>query len=185
MQSMARGILTNNHLKAIGLVAAEWAYVELYLEGFIWEIANIDDRRGHAITTHIPSETRINILETLADTRLINPAHKRELKVIVDRIRKLRTARNNIVHSLWLSTKTTSINQILSDYLAKKKRRKPIPASVRISAKGKLNVTNTPMKSKQIMAAASEIGELFSDMNELLSRISADRRVKEIAPAKS
>lgn len=165
---MAKSILTDNHLKAIGLVAAEWAYGEMWLESIIWHFAKIDNVTGYAITTHIGSETRINIIETLADTRLTNPTLKAELKAVIARVRDLRTERNNIIHSLWVSNRQTVT---LADLLAKKRPRKPTPDSVRIKAKGSLKITNKPYTSKAIAATADKIGKLVNDMYNLLSKL--------------
>lgn len=169
MRSMAKSVLTENHLKAIGLVAAEWSWTELCLENLIWEIAEISNAKGYAITTHVPSETRINILSTLAHIGLANAALNNELATTVARIRKLRTERNNIVHSLWLSSKPRESLGLMAS--AMKKRRKPIPASQKITAKGKIVITSKPLTAKQILAVANEITELVVDMYDLLERI--------------
>jgi len=173
MRSLAKRFLTDSHLKAIGLVAAEWSYTELCLESLIWEIAGIRGNKGYAITTHIASETRINILSTLADTGLTNDDLKKDLTKIVARIRALRTERNNIVHSLWLSSKPEPPLGLIEAVI--KRRRKPIPASVKITAKGKLNITNRPLTAKQILVVAAEIGDLVSDMYDLLERVRRDK----------
>ncbi len=66
MPSLAKQILSDSHLKAIGLVAAEWSYTEVFLESLIWEVAGLDNERGYAMTTHVQSETRLFMLEALA-----------------------------------------------------------------------------------------------------------------------
>src|SRR5712692_2151964 len=163
MSGLAKLFLSQNHLKAIGLVAAEWSYTEMCLEHLIWEMAGLDNQRGYAITTHVPSETRMHILETLADTRLPNDALKKKLKTTVADLRTPRMERNNIVHALWLSSKPNQF--LMKDVL---KKRKPIPASIKIQAKGKLNITNKPIISKQIQATAVKIGKLVTKMYNLL-----------------
>jgi len=174
MTSVAKHFLTENHLKAIGLVVAEWSYTELFLEYLIWEIAQLDDYQGPAITTHLASETRIHILETLADTGLHNKTHKTELKDIVNRLRDLRTKRNNIVHAIWLSSKPLAPITLLTS-----KKRKSIPASIRVKAKGKINITRVPFTSKEILSVASEITHLGSNMTDLVAKIQKDREGRE------
>ncbi len=179
MRSMARNVLTDNHLKAIGLVAAEWSWTEMCLENLIWEIAEINHYKGYAITTHLPSETRINILSALAHIGLANAALQKELNAIVARIRQLRTERNNIVHAIWLSSKPRESLGLITGAMGK--RRKPVPALFKITAKGKIIMTSKPLTAKQIFTVGAEIAQLVTEMYDLLERIQLHR--KESTPS--
>ncbi len=175
---LAKSILSEGHLKAIGLVAAEWSYTETFLESLIWEVAGLDHERGYAITTHLQSETRIFILESLADTRIPNATIKADIKKVVAEIRRLRTDRNNIVHSLWMSPNPPG-GGLISGALGAKRKRKPTPKSIKIQAKGKVIITNKPYTSRQIMATVTEIADLVGRMSDLLDKIQKERKSRE------
>ena len=177
--SLAKQSLTDSHLKAIGLVAAEWSYTELCLENLIWEVAGINQRHGHAITTHIPSETRINILQALADAIAMKDELNAELNSLLGRLREIRTKRNNIVHSLWISSKPIPIFT-LAELMSKKRRRKPTPFSIKFSARGKLVIKNTLMKPKDVLAVAQEITALVTDMYGYLNKIKTAPKSKSL-----
>jgi hypothetical protein len=175
--------LSASHLNGIGLVASEWSYTEMVLEQLIWQVAGLDNERGYSITTHLGSETKINMLEALAVNRLPEPNLKTELKSCIDKLRLLRTDRNNIVHSIWLNPKNDPVSGLL--LLGKQKGgRRPTPNMVKITAKGKLKITNTPYPSKKIHGTATEISNLSFRMYGLLDQMKeSERKRQELALA--
>ena len=170
--ALSSTFLSERHYKAIGLVAAEWSWAEQQLEQLIWEVVQINGEKGRALTTHLSSETRINILATLANTELSNTL-KVELAGMVGRLRNLRTERNNIVHALWLSREPLRMGLIKS---AMKRGRKPTPDLIKITAKGKLVISNKPFTAKQILSVAHEISRLVMDLYDLQLRIQNERQ---------
>ena len=176
MSMLSSHMLSAAHLKGIGTVAAEWTYVEIMLEALIWQVAGIDNERGYCVTTHITSETRINILESLADKRLVTPGLKNELKDRIADLRRLRTERNNIVHSIWMNPKAGMLPEELSP---RKRGRKPTPQSVKVTAKGTVKIINTPYSSRKIMSTAEEISTLHGTMYSLLTKMQSDERARE------
>jgi hypothetical protein len=174
VSSLAKQILSESHLKAIGLVAAEWSYTEVFLESLIWEVGDLHER-GYAITTHIQSETRLFMLEALAETRVPSGATKAEIKKVVAEIRRLRTDRNNIVHSLWLSP--AQPQGLITGAMFRK--RKPTPKATKVQAKGKVVISSKPFTARQIMATVSEIADLVGKMGDLLSKIQKERENRE------
>lgn len=173
MSGLAKLFLSQNHLNAIGLVATEWSYTEACLEFLIWELAGLDEKRGQAITTHLQSETRIQILQTLADSLLTDAAIKKRLTDIIAEIRNLRIQRNDIVHGLWIPSTDKPISQTL------KNRRKPTPATRKIQARGTLKVIRKPVKSKEIRETAKQIGDLAISMFDLLKKMQSERQKRQ------
>lgn len=176
MSTLASYALTANHLKGIGLVAAEWSYCESSLESIIWQVAGIDSERGYAITTHIGSETRIHILGALAEKKVVSTTLKAELTTIVADLRRLRTERNNIVHSVWLSGGAPNFSTLAS---RRERGRWPNPDSVKITAKGKVIIHKKPISSNQIHAVAQEISDLLSRMHKFQSDLSKQDQLRE------
>ena len=97
-------VLSDDHYKAIGKIAVEWTYVELDVEVILWHVANIvdDTKSAHAITAHLGSETRLDILKTLVHNKVGDCPEYRELCAFLDgEFKALRTARNEIIHGLY------------------------------------------------------------------------------------
>jgi hypothetical protein len=56
---------TPEQLKAIGMVAAEWSYLESVVETAIWRLLDLDEDDGRAITTNVRMRDRLDMLRTL------------------------------------------------------------------------------------------------------------------------
>lgn len=178
MKTYAALILSGAHLKAIGAVAAEWAFVEMAMEMMIWGLIPIDNNTGYRVTAHIGSETRLHILGALAEVRISDPVQKKLVAQLITDIRRLRTERNNIVHSVWLTTQ--SQEKFMASLLKNKGGRKPTPASIRVSAKGSLKFTHKPYPSKRIMGVAQEIDDLRKKLFAYLG-VQNEEREKNLA----
>lgn len=84
------------------------------------------------------------------------------------------------MHSLWLPSKQLKSLGLIAG--ATKKRRKPIPAAQKITAKGQIVVTNKLLTAKQIFTVATEIAKLVADMYGLLYRIEDHRKAGGTGP---
>lgn len=177
MVTLADYTISKNHLTAIGRVASLWSYTELFLEKLIWLVLGIDNEAGYCVTTHLNSETRIHILESLAKKRLPIPGLQKDLAKRVADIRRLRAQRNTIVHALWIGGAAPSGYQI------GKKGNRTVPRISKISAKGELKVTNTPWRSKRINDIAYEIDVLNSALIQLQKRIEESQRARQAIAA--
>jgi hypothetical protein len=168
MRTISSMSLSDSHLQAIGSVTAEWSYAESLLESLIWHVAGLSNHQGYCVTTHIGSETRIHILESLAEAKLLAPTLKKELKDRIADIRRLRTERNNIIHYLWIDPNPPQIGLIAS---AMKPRRKRAPHAVKVTAKGILKISNTRYPTKKVREVANQITQLCFDMSSLLQKM--------------
>ena len=143
--------LTDEHYKAIGLIAVEWTYVELDIEQIIWHMSELIDNTAtaHAVTNHIGSETRIDILKTLVHTKVgDSPEYKELCKFLDVDVKSLRTLRNEIIHGLYHRSK---------EY--------PEKAAIwQVRAKGKLTF-------KQIKRSVSELNAVAQQMADLRNRL--------------
>ena len=170
MKIFSEMVLSKNHLIAIGNIAASWSYSEVHLELLIWQLMGIDSDRGNCVTTHLQSETKIHILESLAKKRLPIAGLKIEITQCVADIRRLRAERNNIVHGIWISKKfPKKMDQ---------RGKKATPQIAKVTAKGEVKMTQTPWTAKKIMAIAVEIDNLNMRLVSLRIKINedADRR---------
>lgn len=92
----------DDHLKAIGLVAVHWSFLELALSSLIWEMTPVKQMRAQAITTHLNERMRGDIARALAHE--IFPGHALETRLIDligEIMDKLYSERNMVVHGLW------------------------------------------------------------------------------------
>lgn len=156
-KTFAEVALTEPHLKAIGLVVAEWAWAEKALELVIWSLLGIE-KMGGAVTTHLSSEVRLNIIETVVRDLLKEKDTEKLLSRILKNIatfRKLRTERNNIAHALWGRTESEEPKELPSG-----KRKVKSAHAYRTKAKGQFIRTVTPYKAAQIRRTAKSIAKL-------------------------
>jgi len=143
--------LSDDHLKAIGLVAAAWSRLELTLQHAVWMAAKLDSvALGPAITSHLTVRSLLDIWET-AVTHLGHTAQWQQLKDLRGRVESLQTLRNQIIHGLWrlqTSGETAIIRQV---------------------ARGMVTTNATPFPLAQINETAEQIGALIDDIYAFIS----------------
>ena len=106
--------LNDEHLKAIGLVAVHWAFIENILSSIIWSIAHLRHTRGIAITTHLSERSRQDICNALAHEAFRGHPEEKELKDHLHYIfETLYPQRNKIVHATWVYSATSGASDIL------------------------------------------------------------------------
>lgn len=172
MSPIASKVLSEEHLKAIGLVAAEWSYTEVFLEQLIWEVASLEDF-GSAITTHISSENRLDILASVTDLISLDESVKNRIYSLIATIKELRPLRNNIVHSVWLTNTYEVDGKYIKDMVA--------PKATKTKARGKVVTSKTPTTAKEISDLAVKIGTLALDLYHLQKEIEALRSNPELS----
>jgi hypothetical protein len=148
---------TDDRLKAIGMVAAEYSYLESIVETAIWALAEIqDDDIGRAITTHVRMGDRLNVLLTLF--RLRRPADVNgadDLKKLRNRIMGdggVAPQRNDLVHGLWGSGEHGS------------------PQIATVKTRGTLVKTKRGKKAREIEAVAASIAAVSPGSSRVPSR---------------
>lgn len=155
--------MSSNHIKAIGVVASQWSYAETLHELLIIKISELPIEQGQCITTHIGSETRINILESLIEIKAEDEQAKKDIKDLSAEMRRLRTERNNIIHSIWLPENAGELKFDGRD----SKKRKII--AHKATARGILKRTKSTYTTKRIMEIADEINTLCIAITVLLN----------------
>ena len=159
-KTMSEEELSQDHILAIGLVAAEWGYVESTIEALIWALAGIDELKGYSITTHIGNVTRMDIINTLTTETIKDNELKTEITNAMKEYEMLREQRNKIIHSIWLIDKPSFRQGSPS---------KP-PQSIHIKAKGKIEFkvrTQTPEEMREI---AKQMTSLTVKITHLIYR---------------
>ena len=144
-------------LEAIGLVAAEWSYLESVVEAAIWNLSYMQDQDiAAAVTTHLAWRSRCEMLATLFDLdckrrsqfeELSTDAEKvlrDECKVIRRDLESLAAKRNEVVHSRWVTGSHGS------------------PLVYAVSARGKFARTTRGLPDAEIRGLAQRIAEQAS-----------------------
>jgi len=171
-RSLVKHTLTERHLKAIGLVSAEWSWTELCLEQLVWEVAQMDSPIGQVFTAHSSADARLNMLLTLSHLMQVDPDAQADLLTLAGRMKELKEQRNRVVHALWMSPRPATGGLISS---AMKRRRKPVPLSFRVIARRKVVFSTKPIPAKEIEEVAQRIAHLSHDMMALRERLNERR----------
>jgi hypothetical protein len=95
--------IPDDFLKAIGLIAVEWAHLENTLGKLLCKLLGLPLRgQGQAVTAHIPFRTRIDIALAYArERRQIRSEQIDELDALLKEIDRKRGARNKYIHGEW------------------------------------------------------------------------------------
>lgn len=106
------GALTDEHYRAIGLIAAEWSVLEIALETAIIQYISDEWDDGRVLTVELGNVARVNAIIALAKLNMeradkesfnyITPDQFATLVKICNKIDNLRTRRNEAVHAYWL-----------------------------------------------------------------------------------
>lgn len=145
---------TPEQLQAIGMVAAEYSYLESIVETAIWELASLDEDVGRAITTHVAMRPRLHMLRTLF--RLRRSADGEGAKKLdklcgeIDGEKGVSPQRNNLVHAMWVT----------GDYGS--------PMTFTVRARGTLTKEKTGKHAKEIEGVAARIRDRSRALQEFL-----------------
>jgi hypothetical protein len=149
-------VLTDEHYVAIGKIAVEWTYVELDIQAIIWHLADLVEgprlKTAHAFTTHLGTETLLDILKTLVHNATGECAEYDALKTFIDKdVKPLRTLRNEIIHGLYYLDADHSDSA----------------SSHKIRAKGKLQYSFANRKASDLESIALQIAGLRPKLDAL------------------
>jgi hypothetical protein len=148
--------LNDEHLKAIGLVAVHWAFIENILSSIIWNIANLRQARGIAITTHLSERSQQDICNALAHETFRGRLEEKELKDHLHYIfETLYPQRNKIVHATWGYSAISGASDILP-----------------IKARGKVTIgPRESLTPEAILKIAEEIEQAANDLDKIKFKI--------------
>ena len=92
--------LTDEQLRAIGLVCHHWSILQTCLERLIWCFCKLSMETGRLVTTQINDLTIIDITRTLCGHFLTGTPRQEALDMIGE-YDSLRIERNKVVHNTW------------------------------------------------------------------------------------
>lgn len=165
--SLAVG-LTDDHIRAIGLVAVRWAEIEHTMSEIIWDLVDMRLPSAHAITAHLGERTRANMCNALAQAVIGTRAPAKSLRVQLQHIiDTLYPERCKIVHSTWGASHEAGKSEILP-----------------INARGKLNMgprlhysaDDISAIAEKIMDANTGLCAIRDEIRALLPKLPGQRR---------
>ena len=143
---VSRLALSDEHLQAIGLIAAEWSILEITTEQMIMHFIAENWEKGRAITVEMGAVSRINAILALSKIEAlqgkISPDHLKKLESLCNRLDSLRAERNKIVHGYWISP--TEI--------------------VKVTAKRELSVSHKSATIQEMNQIATDIAKLREEI---------------------
>lgn len=156
MTSFVKEYLSPRYLRAIGLVTAEWQHAEAAIESLIWTLAELDNKAGYAVTTHLTADVKLNMLSALANEMLADTEREQVIS-LVGAMKQLKDSRNGIVHAMWLPSKNKANP-------ATKNRTRGTPKAAKVRAnKGKVSITVKAVPVTEIEALAEGIAKVASE----------------------
>lgn len=161
---IAESMLPKDQIVAIGLLAAEWEYVESTLENLIWLLAKIPSHMGSCLTTHADSRARADMLRTLGTETLTDLHLKEEIDAICSALERLRTKRDDFLRSIWFRP--------LSGLLQ--------TADPRGEPPGKIDIRATPQSVNEIRKVTSAMTDLTAAVAAVISKLQKPAQASEM-----
>jgi hypothetical protein len=143
--------VNSEQLQAIGMVAAEWSYLESILDTAIWGLGYMEEDTGAAVTTHLSVPARIDMLVTLFHNREGDADATTKLRKICDTIRQsLSRKRGEVIHTRWITGEAGT------------------DLSYSVRARGRLERTKKVWPASEIRDIAAEIAQCSDQLQAFL-----------------
>ena len=94
--------IPDEHMRMVGIIAAQWEWIELTLERTITEIMGLDINRVGVLTTNLGFQTKCDIilLHVRPAKESDNPTWRRFTKVY-EGLKEAQKLRSKFVHAIW------------------------------------------------------------------------------------
>src|SRR5690348_10241535 len=94
-------ILSKEQLAAIGCVAIESTYAEIFVEEIIWDLCGLDDEHGKHLTDKVSMKSRLELLSRIGKQHTTK-LQAEELTRIVSDFKIANEDRNTTIHGVWI-----------------------------------------------------------------------------------
>lgn len=131
------------YFMALGAIAFKWAHIEKSLEFTLWDLADLKEKNGVAITTHMSIPQKLQSIRSLGHIKFKQGKVLKKLEFLVKQTEKLSVERNNFLHGLW-ENETDSENWSLINF----------------KSRGKIKAEIRPVSCKEILLVEREIDAL-------------------------
>jgi len=146
--------LSDEHLRCIGKVSANFALLEEMVAFCIWSLIGNEQRLGQIITVELSFRQKVALFSSLYRYRVNSSEEPAELKQLLDRATQAEEKRNAIIHALW---GTGGAKETVTRFKATAKR-----------ASG-LKFVSQEMSVQDLDGVADFIAEVVSDVLKFLT----------------
>ena len=153
-------------LKAIGVLTVEWAHLDDEVSVAIWELSEVGDDVGMAITTGLSLRNRFQIVRTLV-SQLNVPAEDEAFKMLDANIQEVSGERNLIIHGLPVVLKESAGGKAaeIESLMFKRDKRQEIYAKME------------PLTVHSIREVIEKIRRISHDLRTALDRCATHRGI--------
>ena len=93
--------LPAKYYRYIGEITARWNMVELHLQEIVWDVLDLDLKRGRLLTYRSGAREKLNLFRALGKHWIKNQLLVDEFKKIATEIERLNGLRNDYVHGVF------------------------------------------------------------------------------------
>lgn len=149
--------LSDSHLRAIGMVAAHWARLEVTLLWIISRTCNIELKQAVILAGAQNATAWCEMLQKLTtpEQEAGKPKIRTPIDEIVEKVKLLLTSRNNIVHTSWFDTRDFSVGLI--NFVDERPKANQKARGAGIPKRGRKIFLDTSYTAKEMLKVASEI----------------------------
>lgn len=156
-------VLSDAHLRAIGMVAANWSRLEVTLIWALAKIGDVDFRKAVILAGPQNAISLCEMLDKLLAPQSIKdpkPTKNTEFSKIKERIQALQRDRNNIVHSYWFGPNTNKLVGLLGIELNQRPTADQKVSGTGIPKRGNKVFLDNAYTAKEMLSVAKQIDEL-------------------------
>lgn len=147
--------LPDEYFRLIGIISAQWEYVEVALERAVAEIGGHKYSRVGLLTANLGFQTKADLIMAYGRAlQTSKPAEWAALKKVLKGLKDAYTLRNTYVHAKW--------------FMPKKKGSLPTRSVVRTKG-GNLNIADVPTTTEQMAIAAENIHTAGDEFVKLMN----------------
>lgn len=166
-KSEIRQILSPSHLQAIGLVAAQWAYLEFAVLFAMTKILKIDFDKTLTLAATQNMAAWLQMIDKAIDLSKTDSWRADSFKPISKQISHLHVQRNAIVHATWISsTHRNALAALLENY----SHAKASAEGFTIPKRGKVLTKSIAMTAAEMRKIANEIEATERDVISWLAK---------------
>lgn len=140
--------INDRYYVEIGRIAAHVAGIEYEIQKLLWKVLNIDPATGRALTVATRTDTQIECILVAIKSNNEIP-EKDKISSFIDRVKRMRTIRNEVVHALWVA-------DIEND--------RTIPASMKLARNAAKENSRTRYTVEDLSSISNDAHQLYSEL---------------------
>ena len=109
---LSETILTLEELAALGCIAVESTYTELFIEKLIWELCHLRNEQKEFLTERLMMEGKLDLLKKVAAPKLRSAKRKKAFDKVISDLRIANADRITAIHGEW-----SAPNMTLREYM--------------------------------------------------------------------